>query len=187
MMKGFLIVGMCFFIVACSNQVESQVNKNMLDEYVTFTYTIPELEGYVITKIDVAPYEGEANRIDIYYTNQEDVDRNWDLLDLEEALDEEFDLKTVYGPYEEWPDYGLVLSQMTEDVTIEYKESFEVDESKIKYNTIVSGEDTFLSFYIRIDEALYQGTLFHPEGESKEDVEKEIEEVYKQLVDEMTQ
>ncbi|RNA68607.1 hypothetical protein [Alteribacter keqinensis] len=184
-MKGYLLMIPFLLMAACSNQVESEINKQMLDDEVDFSYTIPELDGYLITKIDVSPRGGDVSRIDIYYTDVDNVDDDRQLMDAEEEYDEEFNIRTVYGPYEEWAEHGIVLIQSPKELGYSYNEVIEVEGQEVPFNHTKSGKESIIAFELTTEETYYYGTIFNvKDNPSDRQIRRSISPIYEQILEE---
>ncbi|TMW70321.1 hypothetical protein [Alteribacter natronophilus] len=180
--KAALLILLILLFAACSDEVESEMNPNILDGEVSFDYTIPDLEGYLITAVDAASGEGEEERVDIYYVNEEDVGRNRQLMEMEEGYEEEFDIRRVYGPYEDFEDYRIVLIQSPYAFHEPFENETVVDGREFRYSVIASGETGFLSFQTEVNGIHIEVSVKKPEERLNEsDVPEEISRIYKEI------
>ncbi|WP_096440061.1 hypothetical protein [Alteribacter populi] len=172
-------------LTACTDEVvEPEMNKVKLDDDVHFPYSIPEIDEHVITAIDVAPQEGDAKRIDVYYTHVENVSNNRQLMEVEEGYEEEFNLRTVYGPYEELPHYGIVLIQSPEPFESNYKQTILVNDQEFYYTQSTSGETSLLAFQAEYRGLWYDVTIFNVKPDlSERQVRREVSNVHDKILE----
>ncbi|PYZ98937.1 hypothetical protein CR205_10310 [Alteribacter lacisalsi] len=173
----WLLVPFLLVIIACSSEVGSEMNPDMLDEEVDFPYAIPELDDYLITAVDVAPRHGTAERVDLYYVHEEEVGRNRQLMEMEEGFEAEFDIRRVYGPYDDFSEFSLVMIQSPEPFHEPYKNEVEVDGQMFQYTISASGEKGMLTFQtakdgIYLDVSIKQEEDHMPESEVIEKISR---------------